>query len=151
MAVKTYAPAEVAVIVNGIPLTNFESVKVSYDNDRFTFSEGSGGEVTRVKSASKLGTIELEFPQTASANAILAGQDALTKEAVLAAMLPFKIDAFEDALFTLLIQDTKGFSLHLMQEASLVKSPDADYGKADASTRTWQFKGSLDIHTVAGN
>lgn len=151
MAVKTYAPSEVAVIVNGIPLTNFESVKVSYDNDRFTFSEGSGGEVTRVKSASKLGTIELEFPQTASANAILAGKDALTAEAILAAMLPFKITAFNDTLFTIFIQDTKGFSEHIMTEASLVKSPDADYSKSDATTRTWQFKGALDRHWVAGN
>lgn len=151
MSVKTYAPAEVAVIVGGIIIPDFENIRVSYDNDRFTFSEGSGGESTRVKSSSKLGTIEIELPQTTSANAALAGQDAVIKDSVLTNMLPFGITLFEDAMLEIIIQDTKGFSLHVMPQATLMKTPDAEYSKSDAGTRTWTFKGHLSKHIVAGN
>lgn len=149
-AVKTYSPAEVALVVGGVPVENFTSIKISYDNDRVKITEGSGGEATRTINVSKMGTIEIELPQTTGANALLSGQDQLFKSSVLSSMIPFNISLFEDAMIPILVKDNKGFSEHVMNQATLVKAPDATYGM-DAGNRTWVYKGSLDVHINAGN
>jgi hypothetical protein len=133
MGVKTYDPSQVSVIIGGSIIKSWETVKAGRDNDRFKFTEGTSGEVTRTKNASLMGTITLTLPQASADNATLS--------------------AFEVAgtLIPCMVVDKGGTSLHTMPEGTIVKVPDAEYGK-DAGTREWIIKGEItDPSIVGGN
>lgn len=133
MATKTYDPSQVSVIVGGNIITNFEKVSVSRDEDNWKFQAGSSGEVTRTKNSNPLGTIEIELSQT------------VAEQVGLSALVG------TDALIPINVADLNGTSIHTMPEGSVMKVADAEYGKDDATTRTWTLKGALTVHVVGGN
>lgn len=133
MSVKTYDPSQVSVIIGGSIIKSWDIVKVGRDNDRWSFTEGTTGEVTRTKNASLLGSIIITLPQASDDNAIMS--------------------AFEVAgtLIPCAVIDKSGSSLHTMPEGTVIKIPDADYDK-EAKQREWTVKGEIiDPNVVGGN
>jgi len=131
MGTKTYDPSLVSVIIGGSIIKSWEAVKAGRDNDKYKFTERTSREVTRTKNASLLGTITLTLPQASQDNATLS--------------------AFEvaGALIPCMIMDKGGTSLHTMPEGTVVKMPDAEYGK-DSGSREWTIKGELIEPSIVG-
>ncbi len=133
MATKTYIPGEVSVIIGTAIINDFESITIEYDEDFWNFSVGSGGEVTRTKNSSRLGTIIVEVPQTIEENLTLSAQ------------------AASDDTIPVNIIDTSGASVHTITTASILRIPTAGYAKNESGTREWACKGELDVNVVGGN
>ena len=127
---KTYIPGEMAVIVSTAIITNWESLNVEYDEDFWNFYAGSGGEITRTKNSSRLGTITVEIPQTSLANKIL------SVACELGTLIPCSI------------VDPTNIAAHSIPEATVLRKPSAAYSKTEVSQREWQFKGSLDVNNI---
>ena len=140
MAVKTYDPAQVAVIVGGFPITGFADgsfVTVERNADAFALYMGTDGEGTRAKSNNKSGRITITLAQSSDSNAILAGI-AAADELRNAGVVP------------VMIKDNSGESLHVAETAWIVKVPNAEYGR-EIGTREWIIETDLLVSAVAGN
>lgn len=132
MSVKTYGREDVTVIVGGTIVTDFDSVKVAKNDDRFTMKEGSHGEVTRSKKSNKLGSITITLPQTNTINGdFTAYHDA-------------------DALVEVEVKDNNGESLHLMPQGTFVKTPDVGY-EEEAGSHEWIIAGPIPTNHIGGN
>ena len=130
--VKTYDPGQVSLIVGGTIIKSWNKIQVAKDEDSWTFSAGTQGEVTRTKNLNRLGTITVTLPQASQDNASLSA---------------FSIS---DALLSCIVKDASGASLHVMPEGTVVKPADSEYGK-EAGEREWAIKGSIAEMTVGGN
>ena len=130
---RTYDPSQVSIIVGGVIIgSGFQGLTIGFDEDEATFTSGTGGETTRTKNASKLGTATLTITQASSENAALSAL------------------AAAGSAFSLAVYDNSGSSVHLMTVAAIAKRPDSEYGK-ESSDREWVIKGDLDAHLPAGN
>ena len=130
---KTYKPDQVMVTVGATIVDNFVSITVSSEEDKWSFSAGSGGEETRTKNSNKHGTITLEIPQTTAANLGLS-------------------TIFEaDATVPVSVSDLEGNSLHVMPTGSIVKMPVSVYNKSEDTPREWPIGGRLSVNIAGGN
>ena len=130
--VKTYDPSQVSIIVGGTIIKSWNKVAVAKDEDDWSFSAGTSGEVTRTKNLNRLGTITITLPQTSKDNASLSA---------------FSIS---DSLLSCIVKDASGASLHVMPEGTVVKPANSEYAK-ESGEREWAVKGSLVEMTVGGN
>jgi hypothetical protein len=130
--VKTYDPSQVSLIVGGTIIKSWNKVSVVKDEDSWTFSAGTSGEVTRTKNLNRLGTITVTLPQTSADNGMLSAF------------------AVSGALLSCIVKDGSGRSLHVMPEGTVVKPADSEYGK-ESGEREWSIKGSVVEMTVGGN
>jgi|SRR5690554_38484 len=74
MAVRTYDPQDVNVIVNGVVLTGLAEgtfVSIEREEESYTSYVGAKGEVARAVNANKMGTITVTLEQTSPSNAYL--------------------------------------------------------------------------------
>lgn len=131
-ATKTYSKEDVTVIVGGTIVKNFVSVKVSYAEKKWTFKEGSHGEVTRSKKGSRLGSVIIVLPQTNSDNG------------------SFTSYCDADALVEIEVKDNYGESIHLMPEGTFEQIPEALY-EDEAGDYEWVLMGRLSKNFVGGN
>lgn len=129
---KTYKPGQVSVIIGGTIVKTWNKVSVKREEDEWLFATGTSGETTRVENLNKLGTIEVSLPQSSDENAAMSAHQ-LTGN-----------------LMSCAIMDKSGISLHVMPEGTVIKAPDAEYGK-EAGERVWTVKGDLPVHAVGGN
>lgn len=131
MSVKTYDPSMVSVIIGGSIIKSWDSVKAGRTNPKWKHTEGTSGELTRTKNTSLLGAITLTLPQASADNAVLS--------------------AFEVSgeLIPCMVVDKGGTSIHTMPEGTVIKMPDAEYGK-DAGSREWVIEGELIEPSVVG-
>jgi hypothetical protein len=132
MAVKTYDPGQVSLIVGGTIIKSWDKIAVAMDEDDWSFAAGTSGEVTRVKNLNRLGAITIALPQTSADNAVLSA---------------FRVSG---ALLPCIVKDASGNSLHVMPEGTVVKPADSEYGK-EAAQREWMVKGAITEMTVGGN
>ncbi len=132
MATKTYSLKDITLIVGSTIVDNFTNISVTMDNDKVTFTEGCNGEVTRTKSGSKLGTIEITLPQTNDANDM------------------FSLYCNTNGLVPVEIKDNNGKSLHSMLQGAIVKMADAGYA-IESGDRVWSIKGAIDVNHIGGN
>lgn len=132
MADKTYDPSEVVLVVGGIILNSWDSISVSKDEEKWTFSVGTLGESTKTKNLSRMHTISITLAQ--------ASLDNLSLNSFLIAGLDIPVSVI----------DKNGNSLHIMSKGTVVKPADATYEK-ESSQREWQIKGDVDISVVGGN
>ena len=132
MPLKTYDPKEVNAIIGGQILGSWNSITVAREEDENFMSVGTSGEATRTKNANNLGTITVVLPQTSADNAILTGL------------------AVGGGVFSAMIQDKSGASVHVMAEAVIGKRPESEYGK-ESGEREWTIMGSLSTDLPNGN
>jgi len=133
MALRTYLPDTMSIILGSALVSNFESITVDYEEDFWAFSTGSGGEVTRTKNTSRLGTITVVLPQSEPVNFDLSAL------------------AVSDTPINCGVLDQSGLSVHSMPDASIMRVAPAEYQKTESGTREWIFKGELVLNTVGGN
>lgn len=130
--VKTYDPGQVSLIVGGTIIKSWNKIAVAKDEDDWSFSAGTTGEVTRVKNLNKLGTITITLPQTSQDNGFMSAF------------------AVTGALLACIVKDGSGRSLHVMPEGTVVKPANSEYAKEPVE-REWAIKGSVVEMTVGGN
>lgn len=134
MTTKSYIPENVSVIIGAGIIQSWNEVTIEMAEDRWTFKAGTTGEVTRTKNANKLGTITLKIPQTSTDNAVLSAL------------------YLAGAQIPCLIKDNEGTSIHTMPAGTLVKMPNAIYGKESGEIE-WQIKGDIPdaMNILGGN
>lgn len=139
MAVKSYSPGNVIVVIGPFILKSWEEIEVEYDEDKWKFETGIYDETTRLKNGSSLGTIKITMKQTSVGNTINTGLYALISDTIdLAGVIP------------VFVHDFWNKPLHVMTTASIVKMPKATYSKR-VSERVWTFKGELDVNSLVTN
>lgn len=140
MAVKTYNPKKVAVIVGGAIMSGFadgEFVTISMDEDQWELKVGTDGEGTRSKQNNNSATVKIMLMQSSDSNVVLQGF--------------WNSDKLSDAgVFPLLIKDNSGKSLYMAEQAWIQKQPEAKFGKA-AETREWTIRTDNMIPLEGGN
>jgi hypothetical protein len=139
MTIKTYSPADVAVIVAGRNLENRGDtfVTVSFDEDTWMPVVGSDGDASRAYNANRMGTVVITLKQTADDNLFLSGLisgDAITKLGT----------------FPFLVKDNLGNSIHSAAEAWIQKVADAEYGK-EVGDRQWTIRCAELISVIGGS
>lgn len=140
MAVKTYDPAGLNVIVGGNIMSGFADgtlVRVERNSDLWTVQVGSDGEGTRSKSNDRSGRITISLMQTSESNDVLSAL-ALVDEQTNAGAVPIEI------------KDVNGTSLHIAETAWIVKPADAEYSK-EAGPREWVFETDILVSFVGSN
>lgn len=125
---KTYDPAQVQVIVGGIPISGFADgtfIRVGRRAAAWDLTVGTDGEGTRAKSNDRSGFVEIELMQSSASNITLSDLS-LADELSNAGVVP------------IMIKDGSGSSLHTAEQAFIEKNPDGEYAKT-ATTRVWRF------------
>jgi len=135
MALKTYNPAEVAVIVGGFIMSGFadgQFVNIVPNADLFELTVGTDGEATRSAQNNKSAQITIDFMQTSESNAVL--------ESV----------AASGASFPLLVKDGSGSTIYSAVSAWVRRRPDATFDRT-ATSRSWVLECGELIGLEAGN
>lgn len=140
MALKTYDPKQISVIVGGAIMSGYadgEFVTSERNEDAYTMAAGADGEVSRVKSNNKSGRITITLQQTSDSNTILtafAAADELSNSGVV----------------PVFIKDLKGVTLVSAARAWIVKYPATPFGK-DVQNRAWVLETDELIEIIGGN
>jgi len=133
LGTRTYSPGEVTIIMNGAIVKDWVSITWTRPNPRYTGTQGSDGELTRVENAGHQyveGTLTLK--QASSSNIAV------------------------NALFTsgvvgpLLVKDGSGTSIHSIPECTLSSLGDGGYA-AEESDREYNFFGMMILDAPNGN
>lgn len=140
MAVKTYDPKQVLLIIGGAPIGGFadgEFISVERDEDTYTKISGADGEVSRSKSNNKMGELTVTLLQTSSSNLILSAimqADELSNSGVV----------------PIFIKDGLGTTILFSAEGWIKKPPTVSYDK-ELTDREWVLDlSNVDIF-VGGN
>lgn len=126
MAVLTYSPSDVKIIISGYTLTGVNSVTLSWNTAPFTIRRGIRGNHTRVFNRDLSATLSIEVLQTSVTNDVLfqiLAQDRSKKSA--------RID--------LVFADVSGRSLLQSQEAYVSAFPEVSYSSG-FNTRKWTIE-----------
>ena len=129
MAVKSYNPADLIAIWNGIRIEGYADgtfMTAARDNPSFTNGSGSDGEGFRAKSNDKTGTITFTLLQTSATNDALSGAMALD-------------EATGDGVGAFLAKDLSGRTVIQAETAWLEKPADAEFAR-EVSNREWVLK-----------
>lgn len=142
MAVHTYNPQKVVVIVNGFNVTGFADgtfVNIAMVNDAITTSVGADGEIARAIQSDRRCTVTLTLQQTSEANTFLSTL--------------FNMDMLTcgGRIGPILIQDLCGDTIFSASQAWIAKPADIEYGK-EISNRAWNIQtGAPGVYNVGGN
>ena len=143
MAVKTYNPKKVAVVVGGptgAVMSGFaegEFVTVTMDEDKWELKVGTDGEGTRSKQNNNSATVKIMLMQSSDSNLVLQGF--------------LNSDKLSDAgIFPLMIKDSSGRSLYMAEQAWIQKQPEAKFSKG-VETREWTIRTDNMIPLEGGN
>lgn len=121
MGAKTYSPKAIVATVGPCILRGFvdgSMIRVARDVDQFSKVVGADGEVTRVESANKSGTLVASLQSSSLAN------DELSVLALSGACVPVTV------------KDLNGTTLAFAPNGWVRKPADVEYGK-DVSGREW--------------
>lgn len=129
---RTYSPKEVLVVVGVVPVLTFNSVAIQYSRPRWSFYEGTQGELTRGKVNSALGSISIEIPRTSLFNDGLSGMYAL------------------GGVIPVAIKDLLGISIHVMSKGTIINMPSTSYEKNVKDNR-WIISGKLSLNVNGGS
>lgn len=140
MAVKTYNPAEVALVVAGVPVSGYADgtfISIARDNPSWTSGTGSDGEGWRAKSNDRSGTCTITLLQTSAANDALSALSAID-------------ELSSGGVGPLLLADKSGRSLYAAETCWIEKPADAEFAR-EASSREWVIKTDRLNVFVGGN
>lgn len=137
----TYAAENVVITVGGVILSGFgdgDFVTAKYDEDRYTKKIGADGEVSRSRTASRAGSIEVVLSATSKTNDELSALFNLGQFGAFEAPVPLGI------------ADLSGRSLAGASKSWLKTAPDMVFGK-EVGERTWVFDCADLTMTFGGN
>jgi hypothetical protein len=140
VAVKTYSPKDISIIVAGTQITGFAEdsfLSIERSSDAFVKVVGADGEVARTASADKSGTITITLLQSSSSNDVLSALQAADEISL-------------TGKFPLLIKDHFGTSIHEASTAWVMKVADAEYG-AELGDVEWTIECADLTSFVGGN
>lgn len=140
MAVKTYNPKKVSILVGGVPITGFAKgtfVKVTRDEDTWTKYVGADGTVTRGKNNNLGGMIEITLAGSSPSNDMLSA-------------LHIADEASDTGVVPVLVKDLSGTTLH-ESSAAWVKKPADWEGAKDVTERAWGLDCADLLAFVGGN
>lgn len=137
---KTYNPKRVIVTYRGALITGFADgsfVSVERATDSFSTQAGADGEVARVASADKSGTVRITLLQTSASNDFLSAslrEDELTNQGG----------------GPLMIKDANGRTLVVAADAWIQRAPNIEFAK-EGTAREWTFGCAKIEESVGGN
>lgn len=138
MPLHTYDPLNIKIIFKGVEVRGFKKgtfVKVSRTTPTWSIQESADGEVTRVRSRSRTGTIEITLIAASSTNkdfAQIMASDELNGDGVGVAS----------------VRDLGSNDKHTSEEAFLIQPPEAEYAE-DAGERMWKIQ-CTNLDTFSG-
>jgi len=138
MPVRTYDAKQVAVIIDGVPMSGFADgsfVVVERDNDTFSKVSGADGIVSRSKSNDRAGSLVLTLAQTSPSNDVLSAIQQLDEQA-------------NAGVVAVLIQDFSGRSVFVSAFGWIRKPPSSEFGK-EINDREWTLD-LADLDTFTG-
>lgn len=138
MSVKTYNPADVSVIIAGIPIEGFADgtfITVARNNDSWNMQVGSDGEGVRAKSNDFGGTITLTLMQSSLSN------DALSALAVLD-------ETSGGGIGPMLVKDGSGRTICAAETGWIRKPADVEFAR-EATSREWVIETDI-LNIFAG-
>lgn len=125
-SLRTYSADQISVILSDRPVTGLNEVTIERDNDLFSEDVGMAGEVARVKSNDRRGTITLKLMQTSPENDYLSNL--------------FAKDEFTGSSpFGILIRDQNGTSLYESLKSWIIKPASSTFGK-ELNEREWMIR-----------
>lgn len=128
-SLKTYDPLQIKIIFKGIEFKGFKKgtfVKVSRSTPLWSVQEGSDGFVTRVRSRSKLGTMEVTLVAASPTNKQLS--DVVRSDA-----------ANGDGVAPASVRDLNGLDKYISEAAFILNPADGEFAE-DAGERMWKFQ-----------
>ena len=140
MSVNTYDPAEVALIVGGVPITGLADgtfLSISRDEQAYSKVTGADGTTSRAKSNNRAGTMTFTLKQTSPANDVLTG---------------FMVadETSNNGVVPVLVKDRLGNSVAATSAAWVQQAPDQGFSK-EIEEREWVLDcGTIDIF-IGGN
>jgi hypothetical protein len=140
MAVKTYDPKSVQVIIGGVQISGFADgtfLSIERDEDAFTKVTGADGETSRAKSNNKAGMFTLTLQQTSASNDVLTGF-ALADE------------LNNDGVVPVLIKDNLGTTTVFTANGWVRRLPTAEFAK-EITNREWTLDLADMTYFVGGN
>ncbi len=138
MAVRTYDPKQVVVLIGGVPVGGFADgtfLNVTRTADTFTKHVGADGNTSRTKSSDRSGEMTITLAQTSPSNDVLSGF-ALADE------------LSNNGIVPILIKDLSGRTALVSAFGWIRKMPDVEFGK-EVADRAWVFD-LADIETFIG-
>lgn len=129
MAIATYDPKNVIVTIDGTNLSGFADgtfVTVERASETFTKVVGAYGEVARVKSADRSGSMTITLMQTSNSNLFLNG-------------LANQDEQSSDGIVAIQVKDSTTNTIINANEAWIKTKPKAEFGK-DMGNREWVFE-----------
>lgn len=139
MAVKTYDPKEISIIVGTTFLSGFADgsfVTVRRNSDTFALQIGADGKGVRSKSNDRSGQIEIVLQAGANSNQYLS-ELAIADELSNGGIVPVTV------------KDNLGTKLHFAEQAWIKKQPDDALAKENGDV-TWLFE-TDDLSMLIGN
>jgi hypothetical protein len=138
--VKSYDPKEVSIIIAGNITTGFADgtyLVVERNNPSWNLSIGSDGEGVRAKSNDKSGRFVITLQQGSPMNDILSGL--------------YQADELgSGGVFSVLVKDNNGSSLHAAATAWVIQPASAEYAR-EIGSREWTIETDSLEHFVGGN
>ena len=130
MAIKTYNPSQVLVIMNGVPMSGYADgtfVNITMQSDGITTQVGADGEIARAVNTDRRCTVTVTLQQTSPSNAILSSF--------------FSMDLLTcgGTIGPLMVQDLCGETIFMASQAWVVKPADVEFSK-EISSRAWQIE-----------
>jgi hypothetical protein len=123
---NTYDPGKVAASFRGVPLIGIASgtfISAERTEDAYSMEVGSGGDVTRVQSRNRTGSVTFTLMAASPANDLLSG-------------LARQDELFGVGFGPLLVKDLNGNTLLAAETAWIRKVPTVDFAD-EAGAREW--------------
>lgn len=137
MAIKTYDPKSVAIIIGGAIITGWVRVAVEYEDDAYEHSVGVDGEEMRTKKNDLRATMTLALNQSSLSNDVLSALAVLDR-------------TVNGGAVPALIKDNSGRSL-MSSESIWVKRVPSLSREAGPSEVEWTFSVSNAVITHGGH
>ena len=115
---KTYAPEDGSMIVDGNIIEGWNKIKAAMDEEGFAFEPSTSGGGTRTKNSNQAGKFTITCQQTSASNGILSDL------------------AKSGDIFGASFRDNSGFDVHGSAAGFVVKKADSEYGK-EVGEREW--------------
>lgn len=132
-ATRSYSPSELSLIVNGAPVRGWNSIDISFPNNRFSMEHDASGDGLFIEnSAYRYFEMTVNCSQQAEAN------DALS------------VIYADGTTMPVLVKDNTGRTVFAAGKAKLTLQS-APFAKDAQSDRAWQVIGNWDVCFIGGS